>query len=86
VSKKKNSIQLPEGIQVIGLSQEQAARCWGVSPNHFTTLEKMTGLVPRARRAGDRKLYSWIELQEGFHKLPFWNDEGDDPEDEWRVN
>ena len=85
----KKDICLPDGVQTVGLTEDQVARLWGISPSQFAELKrKNPELLPRARRAGSRKVYSRIESEETFHKLPFWDeDEGAaDPDDEWGVN
>jgi hypothetical protein len=81
----KKTIQLPTGIPPIGVSESEAAKAWGISPSAFIKLDPK--LKPRARRLGERKVYSWIELQDEFMKLPLWDD-GDekDTEDEWSAN
>jgi hypothetical protein len=85
VTTRKKDIQLPHGVRAIGLSPQQAAIFWGISPNHFAQIEReQKDLLPKARRLGNRKLYSEIELEQKFHELPFWDDSGND--DEWAVN
>jgi hypothetical protein len=81
----KKAIQLPTGIPPIGVSESEAAKAWGISPSAFIKLD--SNLKPRARRLGERKVYVWVELQEDFMKLPFW-DEGEEggKDDEWSVN
>jgi hypothetical protein len=86
VTTKKKDIQLPQGVRAIGLSPQQAAIFWGISPNHFTQIEReRSNLLPKARRLGNRKLYSESELEQKFHELPFWDEDGDDS-DEWAVD
>ena len=85
----KKDICLPDGVQAVGLTENQVACLWGISPSQFAELKrKNPELLPRARRAGSRKVYSRIESEETFHKLPFWDeDEGAaDLDDEWSVN
>jgi hypothetical protein len=87
MTSKKRDIQLPQGVKAIGLSPQQAASVWGISPNHFTQIEReQQHLLPRARRVGNRKLYSESELKQKFHELPFWDDEDRDNGDEWGVD
>ena len=85
----KKDISLPDGVQAVGLTENQVACLWGISPSQFAELKrKNPELLPRARRAGSRKVYSRIESEETFHKLPYWNeDEGAAAsDDEWDVN
>ena len=89
MTRSKKEIQLPQGTQAIGLSEEQFARSWGISPSQIRELRRLNpDLLPRARRAGTRKLYSRTEAEEKFHQLPFWDEDESDggAEDEWSVN
>ena len=89
MTRSKKNIQLPQGVQAIGLTEEQFARSWGLSPSQIAELRRVNpDLLPRARRAGKRKLYSRIEAEEKFHQLPFWDEAESDggAEDEWSVN
>jgi hypothetical protein len=79
----KKDIQLSPGVRTIGLSEYEAAKVWGISPTQFAKIDG--ALKPRARRLGDRKVYSRIELEAKFHELPFWDDDVC-PGDEWSVN
>ncbi len=67
----------------MGLSEIEAAKVYGLSPSAFACLDAK--FKPRARRAGERKLYSRIEVEEMFHRLPLW-DESETPGDEWSIN
>jgi hypothetical protein len=71
----KSEIGLPPGVQAMGLSEEEAARFYGVSPSTFATLDR--ALKPRARRVGNCKRYSRAEAEEAFHRLPFWEPDHD---------
>jgi hypothetical protein len=84
----KKDIALPTGVQTVGLSEDQVACLWGISPSQFAELKRKTPeLLPRARRIGSRKVYSRIESEETFHKLPFWDDEKEGgADDEWGVD
>ncbi len=84
----KKNIFLPTGVQTVGLSEDQVACLWGISPSQFADLKrKNPELLPRARRIGSRKVYSRMESEEIFHKLPFWDDEKDaGTDDEWGVD
>jgi hypothetical protein len=83
---RKKEVVLPIGVQAIGLSEQQAAAYWGITPSLFARLEReQNHCFPRPRKAGDRKLYSRIELEEKFHQLPYWDDDGD-CNDDWGVN
>ena len=88
MTRSKSDIHLPQGVQAIGLTEEQVARSWGISPTQFAELRrKNPELFPRARRAGNRKLYSRIETEEKFHQLPLWEDDEIDADtDEWSVD
>jgi hypothetical protein len=79
---KKKEIILPEGVHTMGLSEQEAAKVYGLSPSAFSALDPR--FKPRARRAGDRKLFSRIETEEMFHRLPFW-DEGS-LSDSWSID
>ncbi|WP_243369190.1 hypothetical protein [Microvirga solisilvae] len=86
MSKSKKDIQLPHGVQAIGLSEEQVARNWGISPNLFAKLRRESPhLFPKPRRLNNRKVYSRIEAEEKFHQLPMWEDD-DSNADEWSVD
>jgi hypothetical protein len=82
MTKRKSDIQLPNGMKAIGVSQEQAAISWGISPSQFAGLER--DMIPRPRRAGNRKVYSVAELEQKFLELPFW-DEDAVSDDDWQV-
>ncbi|MBX7132909.1 MAG: hypothetical protein K1X67_09560 [Fimbriimonadaceae bacterium] len=81
----KKNIALPQGAFVLGLSEAEIARAYGISQNQFAKLDRR--FKPRARRAGNRKLYSAIEAERLFHELPFWDEEDDNnsPDNEWRY-
>jgi hypothetical protein len=86
MTRRKKEVELPQGACAIGLTQEQAAGVWGISPTLFARLEKENSdLIPPARRVGNRKLYSRVELEQKFHALPYW-DEPENDDDEWRVS
>jgi predicted DNA-binding transcriptional regulator AlpA len=84
----KKDILLPTGVQAVGLSEDQVAHLWGISPSQFAELKRNNPeLLPRPRRLGNRKVYSWIESVETFHNLPFWDDDGAAGLDnEWGVD
>jgi hypothetical protein len=87
----KKDILLPPGVQAVGLTEEQVARLWGISPAQFAELRRhKPDLVPKARRIGGRKVYSYNESVEKFHQLPWWDDDESgvdaDTDDEWGVN
>lgn len=70
----------------MGLSEAEAARVYGLSQSAFAALDPK--YKPRPRRAGDRKLYSRIELEASFMELPYW-DEGEGgrtDDDEWSMD
>lgn len=52
-----------------GLSREQAARYFGVSPSQFDKL-RVEGVVPRPKRVGTRKLWDVHLLDAAFDCLP----------------
>jgi len=81
---RKKDIQLPPGVQTIGLSEYEAAKVWGVSPTQFAKIDD--SIKPRARRLGERKLYSRVELEAKFHELPFWDEDQSGGEHAWSVN
>jgi hypothetical protein len=76
MTRKKIEILLPEGVLAIGLSEEQVAKSWGVSPDQFRSLRaEHPEVVPKARRLGNRKVYSRIEIEDAFHRLPHWDED-----------
>jgi hypothetical protein len=86
----KSNICLPSGVQAVGLTEVQVAGLWRISPSQFAELRRHNpDLVPKARRIGGRKVYSYAESVDKFHQLPFWDDESGvaaDTDDEWGVN
>jgi hypothetical protein len=82
---KMKDIELPLGVVPIGLSELEAAKMWGISPNLFAKLEKKPNSpVPRARRILGSKRFSRVELEARFHDLPYWNEDPEsDEDDEW---
>lgn len=79
---RKQDIILPPGVATVGLSEQELARVWGISPTQLADLDPK--LKPLARRVGGRKLYSYIEAMQRFHELPLWNT-ADANDDEWRL-
>jgi hypothetical protein len=79
---KKKEIALPPGVITLGLTEQELARNWGVSPTQLAELDPK--YKPQPRRIGGRKVYSRIEAEVKFHELPFW-DESAHSDDEWSV-
>lgn len=86
MTKKKTEVVLPQGVSAIGLSEEQVATSWGVSLGTFQEIKTdHPDIVPRARRLRNLKRYSRIESEDAFHKLPYWDETGPKPDNEWSI-
>lgn len=79
---KKDDIELPSNL-MMGLSEYEAARAWGLSPNQWAKLPPH--MKPRPRRIGGRKIYIRVELEQLILQAPFWDSRGTScsPDEEW---
>jgi predicted DNA-binding transcriptional regulator AlpA len=60
---------LPLSLPPRGLTREQAAAYWSISPTLFDSLVA-DGTAPRPRKLGRRNVWDRLELDQSFDSLP----------------